>query len=142
MSRQTFNLDLLLFGFADQTDRAEEKKRVCCCHSAAALFGQWSCRAVILCTNQGKCILPEILCHFTFSSPSFPYPRLLYPFCPCHNFVSLHVISKLAPNEFLISPNSVAVAITFIVFSFTIPHIGSRGMRVCDRGGGVEGKKW
>lgn len=61
-----------------------------------------------------------------------PYPRLSYPFCPCHNFISLHVISKLAPNEFLISPNSVAVAITFIVFSFTIPHIGGRVMlRVC-----------
>lgn len=51
----------------------------------------------------------------------------------------MHVISKLVPNEFLISANSVAVAITFIVFSFTIPHTGGRGVCATQRESGSGG---
>lgn len=41
----------------------------------------------------------------------------------------MQVISKLAPNEFLISMNSATVLIRFIVFCFTNSHIGGRGVK-------------
>lgn len=82
--------------------------------------------------------LPRAPPHFTSSPPSSSSPHPLHPFCPCHNFIPLHVISKLAPNEFLISLNSVAVVITFIVFGFAIPHAGSAAVYANER---VRGKE-
>lgn len=41
----------------------------------------------------------------------------------------MHVISKLALNEFLISMNSATVLIRLIVFRFTIPHIRGRSVK-------------
>lgn len=95
-------------------------------------------------TSQSSLACYDTVCHpgerfspahpFSFHPPLPPFflpdSRLLHPFCPCHNFISSHVISKLVPNEFLISLNSVAVVITFIVFSFTITHIRGRVVRV------------
>lgn len=52
----------------------------------------------------------------------------------------MHIISKLALNEFLICMNSVTVLIRFIVFSFTIPHIGGRGVK--ERNGNSETGKY
>lgn len=75
---------------------------------------------------------------FHLLPPSSSSPHPLHPFCPCHNFIPLHVISKLAPNEFLISLNSVAVVITFIVFGFAIPHAGSAAVYANER---VRGKE-
>ncbi len=129
--------------------QAKRKKRKQCCHMNEASFdcltrrGHKSIELACYDTacRPGEPSLSHILFHFTYSPPFFPYSHLLHPFCPCHNFISLHVISKLAPNEFLISPNSVAVVITFIVFSFTISHIGGRGACVWKRWGGKQ-KQW
>lgn len=110
-----------------QTQRM--KKGIPRCHTDESSFNSTTCRGHkpislalkdTVCAILGNFLFPlHILCHFTSSSTP-PSSRPLHPFRPCRNFISLHVISKLAPNEFLISLNSVAVVITFIVFSFTI----------------------
>lgn len=126
-----------------QTARDEERRKECklgkkkgeTVLSYKASFNSLTCRGykpIKLASYDTVCRSREhFLAHIPFHLlPSFlHYSCLLHPLCPCHNFISMHVISKLALNEFLISMNSVTVLIRFIVFRFTIPHIGGRSVK-------------
>lgn len=120
-----FNLDFpAVCGERNQADRQEaRKKRRQCCHVNEASLYSLTCggqRPIKLARHDttrrpGERFLLQI--PFRFAST---YSCRSHPLCPCHNFISLHVISKLALNEFLISLNSATVSITFIVLGFTI----------------------